>query len=323
MTKFLVSIGLIAVGLALGQALRALSGRTADGGITLAAWLRRLQMTILLVVNPVITLGAFWLVRLDDSSYAVLPLLGLAALTLGGLLGRLCSHLLQHSREKTGAMLVSASFTNLGSFGGLICFVFFGEGSYAFVSMYKMLEEFFYYLIGYPLARHFGTGHGPGDSKSPLLRLAKDPFVIVYFVAISLGVGLNVAGLPRPGFYQGLNSVLIPVASLLLVLSVGYHMRFAAMRAYRTECLLVGAIKFMVVPLLVTGAAWLLGVGALKGGLVLKVVLVLSSMPPAFNSLIPPQIYGLDKDLANSCWLFGTGALVLVVPWLHFLVQRL
>jgi predicted permease len=321
MLKFLVSTGLIVLGLAIGQALRI--GATQARDIALAAWIRRLQLTALLAINPIITLGAFWLVRLDDPSYTILPVLGLAALALGGLLGRYFSHLLQHSRAKTGAMLVSSSFTNLGSFGGLICFVFFGEGSYAFVSMYKMFEEFFYYLIGYPLAKHYGTESGPGSPRHPLLRLARDPFILVYFVAITLGVALNVSGLPRPGFYQPLNSVLIPVSSLLLVLSVGYHMRFKAIQAYRTECLLVGAIKFAIIPLVITGAAWLLGVGGLQGGLVLKVVLVLSSMPPAFNSLIPPQIYGLDKDLANSCWLVGTGALILVLPWLSFLTQRL
>ena len=330
MTKFLVSMGLIVLGLALGQLLKAFSSQSADGGMALSLWIRRMQMTALLVINPVITLGAFWRVRLDDPNYVALPLLGLAALALGGLLGWLFSRLLQHSRAKTGAMLVSASFTNLGNFGGFICFVFFGEGSYAFVSIYKMFEECFYYLIGYPLAKSYGTDiHGPVPGPfqpragNRFVRVITDPFIRVYFVSITLGILLNFSGLPRPGFYQAMNSVLIPVSSLLLVLSVGYNMRFKAIQAYRKECLWVATVKFAIIPIVITGAAWLLGIGSMKEGLVLKVVLVLSAMPPAFNSLIPPQIYGLDTDLANSCWLFCTGALVVVIPVLYLLVQRI
>jgi len=44
-------------------------------------------------------------------------------------------------------------------------------------------------------------------------------------------------------------------------------------------------------------------------------------MPPAFISLIPPQLYDLDTDLANSSWLVNTGALVAVVPALHFVMS--
>lgn len=59
---------------------------------------------------------------------------------------------------------------------------------------------------------------------------------------------------------------------------------------------------------------------SLQDGLVLRVVIILSAMPSAFNSLIPPQIFNLDTDMANSCWLFCTGMLIIVVPVL-FIVQ--
>ena len=55
-------------------------------------------------------------------------------------------------------------------------------------------------------------------------------------------------------------------------------------------------------------------------GLPFKVILVLSSMPVAFNALVATSIYDLDLDMANSCWLISTGALVVVMPWLYFLL---
>jgi hypothetical protein len=44
-------------------------------------------------------------------------------------------------------------------------------------------------------------------------------------------------------------------------------------------------------------------------------------MPVAFNALIPPSIYDLDLDLANSCWFFTTSLLVVVLPLLFLIVS--
>jgi predicted permease len=71
-----------------------------------------------------------------------------------------------------------------------------------------------------------------------------------------------------------------------------------------------------LVPILATSVAYLIGFGNIDDGLPLKVVMILSSMPVAFIALIPPSIYDLDLDLANSCWFFTTALLVLVLPLL-------
>jgi len=41
----------------------------------------------------------------------------------------------------------------------------------------------------------------------------------------------------------------------------------------------------------------------------------------AFNALIPPSIYDLDLDLANSCWFVTTALLAIVLPALLFVTQ--
>ena len=64
--------------------------------------------------------------------------------------------------------------------------------------------------------------------------------------------------------------------------------------------------------------ALLTGLGEADGGFALRVVFVLAAMPPAFYSLIPPQIYKLDGDLANSCWLFNSGVFLLLLPGLYY-----
>ena len=61
----------------------------------------------------------------------------------------------------------------------------------------------------------------------------------------------------------------------------------------------------------------------IAGGLPLKAVLVLSSMPVAFNALVPPSLYGLDLDLANSCFLVSVLGLAALLPALHFALDLL
>ena len=98
-------------------------------------------------------------------------------------------------------------------------------------------------------------------------------------------------------------------------------MKVGRVRHYLRECVLVSLIKFLIVPGVVTFLALLLGYRDIGGGLILKVVMILSSMPVAFMALIPPSLYDLDIDLANSCWLFTTTMLVVVLPVLYFVIQ--
>ena len=47
----------------------------------------------------------------------------------------------------------------------------------------------------------------------------------------------------------------------------------------------------------------------------------LSSMPVAFTALIPPSIYDLDLNLANSCWLVNTLSIALILPLLSYIIR--
>jgi hypothetical protein len=107
----------------------------------------------------------------------------------------------------------------------------------------------------------------------------------------------------------------------MLLVSVGLALRFGRVANYLWEAAAVSAIKFAAVPVLATTLAWSLGFGSIDGGLPLLVVMILSAMPVAFNALIPPSLYDLDLDLANSCWLVTTALLLIVLPLLLFVVQ--
>jgi predicted permease len=325
LSKFLFSFAVIAFGLSLGYAIQRASAR---GFLKLPLGLdqlrKLLQRVALLMINPVTVVGAIWIVDIQAVSLAALPVLGGSALLLGGALALGASKVMGLEPRKTGAFFACGSFTNIGSIGALICFMFLGEEGFALVPIYKLFEEVTYYSVGFPVAKYYSGAHGSGESPWHRFKgLARDPFILVALSAIVLGGLLNGSGLERPGFFKTVNAVFIPLATTLLLVSIGLAMRFKRVKRYLRECLVVSGIKFLFVPLTISLAAYLIGFGRIDDGLPLKVVIILTSMPVAFNALIPPSIYDLDLDLANSCWFFTTAALVIVLPMLLLVVNAL
>ena len=100
-------------------------------------------------------------------------------------------------------------------------------------------------------------------------------------------------------------------------------MRNLGIHGYRLSCHkdphVLTRDPFILVPVCATSLAWAIGFGNIENALPLKVVIILSSMPVAFNALIPPSIYDLDLDLANSCW-FVTMVLLVVILSLQLLI---
>ena len=310
-------------GLALGYAIQ----RMTHAGylrlpISLDALRKILQKTALLFILPLTVLGAIWVVDIATVSMAALPIIGVGAITLGGILALAAARILRLEARQVGALIPCGSFTNIGSIGALICYVYLGEKGFALVPIYKLFEELTYYSVGFPIAKYYSTVDSSRDATATRLKaLAADPFIRVALGSILIGAALNVSGLPRPRLFGTINALFIPLGTGLLLISIGLARRFGSVRHHLKTSALVALIKFALVPGCATTAAWLLGYGQIENGLPLKVVMILSCMPVAFNALIPPSIYDLDLDLANACWFFTTAALVVVLPALLIAVN--
>jgi hypothetical protein len=132
---------------------------------------------------------------------------------------------------------------------------------------------------------------------------------------------MNFTGISRPAFYTGLNRILVPMGTTLLLFAIGMRLRFAVAREDLKASLLIVLGKSVIIPLITTSLALALGLGQTTGGLGLKLVLILSAMPVAFVSLVPPTLYKLDQDLAGSLWLVSNTALLIVVPALAIILR--
>ena len=323
MFKFLFTFGLIISGLSLGYLIQRMVGEQIIRlPISLDRLRKMLLKSALLFINPITVVGAIWVIELNDPRMVTLPFLGMAAIFLGGLSALWFSKLLQLERKQTGSLFTCGSFTNLGTLGGLVCYIFLGEIGFGLVYIYRLFEEFIYYTVGFPIAKLFGSAR---DERESLLnrvkKLATDAFILMSLCSLVLGSLLNLSGIKRPELYQTVNSIFIPLGALLLIISIGLAMKITKVRDYLKECIAVSAIKFLIVPTVITSLAFLLGYREMAGGHLIKVVILLSSMPVAFNALIPPSLYDLDVDLANSCWLFTTSLFIIILPVLYLIIK--
>ena len=323
MTKFVYSFSLIFFGVGLGYALQIFAEKgVLRLPIPLDNLRKLLQKTALLFFMPITVLGAIWIVNIKAISIAALPFIGFAAITMGGILAWGAARILKLEPYKTGALIPCGAFTNIGSIGALVCFIFLGERGFALVPIYKIFEELSYYAIGFPVAKFYsGAKQKTENNIDRIKNLLKDPFILVALASIAIGALLNLSGIPRPAYFKIINSIFIPVGTTLLLVSIGLAMRFRSVSNYYRECLTVSIIKFLIVPVCMVYVAYLIGYGELESGLPLKVVMILSAMPVAFNALIPPSIFDLDLDLANSCWFFTTSLLIFILPILLFITN--
>lgn len=319
MKPILSSFTLIATGLLLGYGIRLLFEKGVLGPNERLGRLRSfLQRLVLLGLGPVTFAGALWIVEIREPKIALLALIGAFCHIFGGAAAALVARLFRMAPPQAGAFFCCGFFTNVGAIGGLVIFMFLGEEGYAMVPLFKLLEELVYYGIGFPVARLYSNGAKKKAGGSLLPRLLRDPFLRVAVGGLVLGTALNLSGIPRPAFYSSLNSLLIPLSTVLLLASIGMAMRFGKTALYLKEGFTIIFLKFLLVPAACVSLAALAGLNGIAGGLPLKAVLVLSSMPVAFNALVPPSLYGLDLDLANSCFLVSVLGLAALLPALHF-----
>jgi len=322
MSKFLFSFTIILGSLLAGYTLQQLSTRQIlKLPLTLTDLRTFLQQGAMLWVVPITVVGAVWIIRVQ-TTLTLFPLLGLGAYLLGGGLAIGVARVLNMPPLQAGAFFTCGYFANVVSIGGVVCYLFLGEQGFALVSLYKLLEPLSYYVIGFSIAKSYSlqtTGKIPLADR--VKQLAKDPFILVGTSSLTLGALFNVSGLARPAIFATLNAVLIPLGTVMLLVSIGLTLQFTKITVYLRECVIIGVIKFVLVPLCISLAAYLIGYGTLAQGLPLHVIIILASMPVAFNAVVATSIYDLDVDLTNSCFLLTTAALVVVLPLLYYVIS--
>ena len=325
MLQFFLSFSLIVFGVSVGYAVqRLVVARKIVLPMPLGQVRTSLQKISLLVFVPLSYFSTIWIVEIHDPSLFFFPFFELIAVILGGWLALLAARFFQHGSRQAGAMFTCGAFSNIGSLGGLVCFLFLGEPGYALMTFYKLLQPLTHYAIGFPVARSYSLSSGQNPKLSArtfVLHLQRDSFIQVALISIVVGAALNIGGVPRPAFFERLNAVLIPLSTVLLLASIGLALQFKRIQDFWRECAVISAIKFVCVPCCISLLAVLLGYREIDNAFPLQVIILLSSMPVAFNAMVASSIYELDLDVANSCFLFSTTVLLFMLPVLYLVIR--
>lgn len=281
-----------------------------------------LQKLAILFFVPITYIGVYWTMDFHQIKLLLFPLLGILNLILGGTIAVLVARRIQLDNKDTGAFFCCGFFSNLINIGGLICFLFLGEEGYKLVPLYTFFSQIAYYAIGFSIAKYYSMKDKQQNRNVFDLKvLLKDPFILVGLASIIIGLSFNASSWLRPAIYSTIISFFIPTSTVLLLISIGLSIKFNEVRQYLKESILIAGIKFLIVPTVMMSIGFIFGYHQIDDGIPLKVILILSSAPVAFHSLIPPSQYGLNLDLANSCWVFTTFGLIPLIPILLFLIN--
>jgi len=323
MERFSLTIAIIIIGLFLGYFIQILNQKKIIHlSISMKNLSKILQKIALLFLNPIALIGALWMAELNSFKLLILPVLGILAWTIGGFVAWRIGKLQRMENHKLGAYIIAGSFSNVGVIGGIICYVFFGEIGFAFVPIYKLFEELTYYGVGFPIAKALSTEEITNVSLIERLKnIFSDTYIRVAMGSILIGLILNFTGIKRPEIYSNINGILIPATTIILLTSIGLNMRFHKIKEYIKPSIILAIFKMLLLPVCIGTLGYLFGLGSISDGLPLKVAIVLSSMPTGFIALVPPSIYNLDIDLANTIWIVTTSSLLIVVPILYFVTS--
>jgi predicted permease len=264
----------------------------------------------LLVIIPFCVLTSVWQLPKIESEFFFLPLVGAGVILSGASIALVGAKLFKLTPRQTGALMPVTTFYNLGALGNLCAFFMFGENGIALVALYKLCEELIYFGWIFPFAR------ARGEHQLDIGRKAfwRDPIFIAAISAIVFGLILNHSGIPRPEVITSINQLAIPLSSFLMVLSVGLTFHLRGGQRWKKLATRIAACRALLSPIAAILLITLFDLWSLYDGLAASVCILLSIMPTGFMSTLPSVLYGLDTELANTCWFYSYIAFFITIP---------
>jgi len=279
----------------------------------------RIKIITIVFLLPIPILHAFWKIHFTVGTLFVIPFEGILSFLVGGASAIILIRLFRVVPPRAASVFVCGMFTNLGIFGGFICFVLFRDLGFLIVQLFTVFEVFIYLVVGFPLSQQISRG-ALQSLRFDFRSIKDQPVAFVPIFAIVLGSLLKTFGVYRPPVFGTFSSFLIPAMTAALGIAIGMTLRFSRIRTYLREVVMITTIKFCIIPMVNIPVAIFLGMGRIMDGVPLKVITVLSFMPVAFIALVPPVLYDFDLDCANSGWLVTTLAILVIFPLLYCIV---
>ena len=314
-TRFAILAACIYLPLGLGYLARRLGMLKADTS-------RHISRAAILTLEPITVLAGCWLLAIASAGGALLvPVIG--ALVSLGLLGVafVGAAVLGLEGPRRGAYLNCGMMSNIGmSLGGFICYMFLGVQGQGLSVLYTAHFLPVCFTLGVILASHYAR-RGEATAGQTLRGVARNPLVLVPNSALVVGLALNAAGVAVPAWVGPFNAAVVFAVVGVHSFSIGLTLRLGRVGAYWREAVTLAATKFALGPLIAAAVVSLLGQWGAYGGTLWRVALIEGAMPVAIFATVVSNIFGLDRDLANSAWVITTLACAPVIPVLYLLTR--
>ncbi|MBI3606971.1 MAG: AEC family transporter [Nitrospirae bacterium] len=279
-------------------------------GLEADATRRVLTSLVYVLLLPALVLDVLWRapLGLDAVRVASVAACGVVA---GVLVSWGWYRVLPVSRSAVGALILASAFGNVTYLGLPVLESTFGSWARSVAIEYDLFASTPLLLtVGILIARVYGKDDERERAMKGLLKVPA-------LWAALIGVGVNLAGAPTPGWVgEGLGRLAAGVVPLMLI-SIGLGLTWQKGRATRVPVLFpVLAIRFVLTPLVVCGVAALIGVkGDLLGAVVLE-----AAMPSMVLGIVICDRYGLDTALYAQVVTLSTAASLFVLPIWHRVV---
>jgi len=299
------------------------AGRRA--GFLNPAWARPVMSTTIVVCDAPIAWLAIWHLVIPPGVWKVPVAGGVVAVVLC-LAGLAVARLRRMPPADAAVFGLQAGMGNVGyTLGGGICFALWGIQGLALEQMYCLMWPFFAFLFCFPLARHWGEvaggvprhASGLAYAARTLGRSLTDVRSLPLYLA-TLGLALNLWGPGPPAAIQRWHvlDVLMTVGIVIQFGSIGMTVQGRRLAVFWKTALGSTALKLIVSPIVMVGVALALGLTDMP----LYVCLILSAMPAAVYSVLMANLFGLNRDLANTTFILShavclTAMVLVAVAW--------
>lgn len=221
------------------------------------------------------------------------------------------SKILHWSRDITGALLIILPLGNTSFLGFPMTEALFGQQGMPYAVVYDQLGSFI------ALATYASLVAAIYSSKvaSPGLRdIVIKIITFPSFIALILGLALKGISLPdfANSLISGLSLTLVPV----VMVAVGFQLRFRFSRDEMAPMAIALAIKLMLMP----AVAWFLWYSFGQEGLVVNISVFQAAMPPMISAGAIAIMAGLAPRLVSGVIGFGVLLALLTLPVVAWLL---
>lgn len=259
------------------------------------------------IVYPLACLFSVWILKIE-LSFIWLPVTGLLMQIIPMLISKKIVKHYNFDYAQQGSYTLTMSLFNAGTLGALTAFFLLGEAGYGYTGVILVLGNIFIYGYCFPLASKYQRlNEGKSEKISILKKLVSLNQLSLYFTIF--GMILAAFQVPRPEVIDGFIKPIVHMVAWTAAVPIGAMFDFKKIKQYRFVARDVSLVKFIIVPLIVTGLSFLF----IKDITMLKTIFIISASSGSNMAIMMSKIYKLDPDMCLSSFIYSTIVYLLVI----------